>query len=62
MENSLKNMHGQSRNLVIPSEEKRVENYFFRFKPHYKTFEPKELKLRRFVEEKSEKNLKRIRI
>jgi len=34
---------------------------FFQFKPHYKTFEPKKLKLRRLVYEKSEENLKRIR-
>jgi len=38
------------------------KNYFFQFKPHYKTFEPKELKLRRLVLEKPKKNLKRIRI
>jgi len=28
-----------SRNLAIPRKDKRVENYFFQFKPHDKTFE-----------------------
>jgi len=40
----------------------REYKFLFQFKPHYKTFDPKELKLYRLVYEKSEKNLKRIRI
>ena len=49
----------KSRNLVIPSEDNRVKDYFFQFKTRYKTFEPKNLKLHH---EKSEEKLEGIRI
>ena len=42
------------------SEEKRVTKYFIQFEPHYKTFEPKKLKLRRLLHEKSEKTSKYV--
>jgi len=47
---------------LIRSVDWRVKNYFFQFKPHSKTFEPKKLKLDRVVLENCEKNLKWTRI